>query len=315
VLLRREVQVGDWSLDHLLVDQRGVLTFVEAKLLQNPEARRAVVGQILDYAAYAAENWKNGRLKQLAADYWRQKNGDVDEALRNEFGAEFDTELFWSRVEENLAQANIRLIVVADELRPEVRRVIEFLNQQMRTIQVFGLEIRCFGEGGNTVVVPYLIGQTQAIAKQKALSAEQGRDWKVEELRSAYSELSDSALRDRLVALLNWAVERNCIEPGRGTQNPVFALVGHSGRWIVSVAPRWIYPRLQEMRWADESQRNSFVADLKGIDLYPTDFDPASTKDVKNTRKHEEWSDEQFQAFLNVLTKYCGRRSAAVGRN
>src|SRR5688572_10021118 len=27
VLLRREMQVGDWSLDHLLVDQRGTLTF------------------------------------------------------------------------------------------------------------------------------------------------------------------------------------------------------------------------------------------------------------------------------------------------
>src|SRR5207249_12142830 len=79
VLLRREMAVGDWSLDHLLVDQRGVLTFVEAKLLQNPEARRAVIGQILDYAAYAAENWTNGRLKQLAQDYWRSQHKDLSE--------------------------------------------------------------------------------------------------------------------------------------------------------------------------------------------------------------------------------------------
>lgn len=40
VLLRREMPVGGWSLDHLYVDQYGVLTLVETKLLQNPESRR-----------------------------------------------------------------------------------------------------------------------------------------------------------------------------------------------------------------------------------------------------------------------------------
>src|SRR2546425_1585544 len=170
VLLRREMQVGDWSLDHLLVDQRGTLTFVEAKLLQNPEARRAVIGQILDYAAYAAENWSDGRLRRLAIDYWRQHHRDVDDILRDGFG-DIDTEKFWDGVETNLAQGNMRLIIVADELRPEVRRVIEFLNQQMRTVQVFGLEVRCFGEEPNTVVVPYIVGQTQAIAVKKAATS------------------------------------------------------------------------------------------------------------------------------------------------
>jgi hypothetical protein len=43
-LLRREMPVGGWSLDHLLVDQHGVLTLVETKLAENPEARREVVG-------------------------------------------------------------------------------------------------------------------------------------------------------------------------------------------------------------------------------------------------------------------------------
>ena len=61
VLLRREMPVGGWSLDHLLVDQRAVLTLVEAKLMQNPEARRDVIGQIMEYAANAAQSWGNGR--------------------------------------------------------------------------------------------------------------------------------------------------------------------------------------------------------------------------------------------------------------
>jgi len=55
VLLRREMPVGGWSLDHLLVDQRAVLTLVEAKLIQNLGASREVLGQILEYAASSHE--------------------------------------------------------------------------------------------------------------------------------------------------------------------------------------------------------------------------------------------------------------------
>lgn len=47
VLLRREMPVGGWSLDHLYVDQRAILTLVETKLFQNPESRREVIGQII----------------------------------------------------------------------------------------------------------------------------------------------------------------------------------------------------------------------------------------------------------------------------
>ncbi len=55
-LLRREVPVAGGSLDHLLVDQHGVLTLVETKLAENPEARREVVGQMLDYARMPSGN-------------------------------------------------------------------------------------------------------------------------------------------------------------------------------------------------------------------------------------------------------------------
>ena len=213
------MQVGDWSLDHLLVDQRGVLTFVEAKLLQNPEARRAVIGQILDYAAYAAENWTNGRLKQLAQDYWRSQHKDLSEVLNEAFG-EIDLDAFWNDVELNLAQSRIRLIIVADELRPEVRRVIEFLNEQLRTIQIFGLEIRCFGEEPNAVIVPFLIGQTQAAAAQK-VSTGGARNWTVDELRTAYFELPDDRLGHRLTRILDWALNRGCITIPGDTKSPV----------------------------------------------------------------------------------------------
>lgn len=69
---------------------------------------------------------------------------------------------------------------------------------------------------------------------------------------------------------------------------------------------------MTDTRWPSAGERDHFVADLKKIELYPADFDPASTKDGKNTRRLEEWTDDQFTAFLNVLTKYCGAKVSAT---
>lgn len=76
MLLRREAPVGGWSLDHLMVDHHGVLTLIEAKLTQNPQSRREVVGQIMEYAANARKAWANGDERELEdlMDFWVQSS-------------------------------------------------------------------------------------------------------------------------------------------------------------------------------------------------------------------------------------------------
>jgi len=48
----REVGVPSGSIDLPFIDKDGVLTLVETKLAKNPEARRTVVGQVIEYASY-----------------------------------------------------------------------------------------------------------------------------------------------------------------------------------------------------------------------------------------------------------------------
>ena len=62
LLVTREKGIADgpdagnrWSVDHLMIDQDAVPTFVEVKRSSNSEIRRSVVGQMLDYAAHAVE--------------------------------------------------------------------------------------------------------------------------------------------------------------------------------------------------------------------------------------------------------------------
>ena len=49
-LIGREIQTENGRIDNLYVTPSGHLVIVETKLWSNPEARRAVVGQILEYA-------------------------------------------------------------------------------------------------------------------------------------------------------------------------------------------------------------------------------------------------------------------------
>ena len=53
-----------WALDHLLVDQDARPTLAEVKRGWNPEIRRTVVGQVLEYAAHASVTWTAGELRE-----------------------------------------------------------------------------------------------------------------------------------------------------------------------------------------------------------------------------------------------------------
>lgn len=302
LLLRRETAVGDWSLDHLLVDQRGVPTLLEAKLLENPDSRRAVIGQIIEYAANASPTWGNGRLRALASEYWAKSGRDVDSIVRDRFG-DIDLGAFWDLVDTNVKQAKLRLIVAADELRPDVRRMIEFLNSQLRTVQVFGLELRCFANDDTSgVIVPFVVGQTAIVADEKERPTA-GRLWAADELHEFYDKHDgcDAAKR-----LLNWATRAGCAIFGT-SQSPVFGLRGTAGARVMTVYSDGVYVVLRESAYGNSAAtRDSFVAGLKALRLLPADLGPHTIKDGRNlVRSLSGLTDAEQAAFMSLLSSYC----------
>lgn len=306
VLLRREMPVGGWSLDHLLVDQRGVLTLVEAKLMQNSEARRDVIGQIMEYAASAAQSWENGRVRAKAREFWLKGSKSIDTVIKEAFGEEIDVEAFWPEVEQNLQKGKLRLIIAADELRPEVRRTIEYLNAEMNNAEVYGLELRCYSdESSPLVLVPYLIGQTQATADRKGST--QAVRWPVERLRDAYDDLQDRDIAEHLREALDWAVERGFFEEAK-TQAPSFGLRGRSGDRIVSFfSDGTVYCFINEKHYPDgEEERDRFVAELKGLALLEPDLDPREVNSGRNlARKLTDLTETEFQKLVEIFSHFC----------
>ena len=184
ILIGREQGIADiiggsnrWSLDHLLIDQDAIPTLVEAKRAANSEIRREIVGQMMDYAAYATHTWNVAAIRRTFEDRLRTQGQDPDEVLPDFLGGEEpDIERFWEDVDTNLRAARIRLLFVADGIPDELTRVVEFLNEQMPGIEVLAVEIKQFlGTTGSTLV-PNVIGRTAAaIASPGRRAAGSGR--------------------------------------------------------------------------------------------------------------------------------------------
>ncbi len=305
VLMRREMPVGRWSLDHLYVDQFGVLTLLETKLLQNPESRRDVIGQIVEYAANASGEWALGMARQHASEYWSKRGRDLDDVIRVAF-PQSDIAQLWQDVESNLEKGRIRLIIAADSIRPEVRRMIEYLNSEMKNAEFLGLELRVYGEEqGQIILAPRIVGQTQALADQRAPSSG-GVTWSVSMLREAFREDTEDE-GGRLTMLLDWSVQNDCFLESRA-QSPNFGLVGKTGDRIVGIPPSGVlYLYFEDHRYSDGTvERDRIVSELKAMSFLSAEIDPAEVVHGRSfIRSLSELDQEEFNELLEFLSSIC----------
>ncbi len=172
-----ESEIGRWSLDHLFLDQDGIPTFVECKRSSDTRIRREVVAQMLDYAANGIEYWSMERIRQAATETAQTQGMVLDEKileLLGNDGTETDIEQYWKTVETNLREHKVRLIFVTDSTPKELRRLIEFLNEEMMHVEVLAVEIKQFQREdahGQKALVPRVIGLTESARSTKDISS------------------------------------------------------------------------------------------------------------------------------------------------
>jgi hypothetical protein len=303
VLLRREMPISGWSIDHLFVDQYSVPTLVEAKLIQNPEARREVIGQIIEYAANASDLWSAGRARSFAEEYYRNNNRKLDETLLHAYGSELDIDVFWQTFDQNLQEGRVRLIIAADQIQPGVRRMIEYLNVEMRNAEVFGLELTCYGNDEHSlVIVPRIIGQTQATADRKS-EREKSTNWSAALIESTLASMDSSLLINRLLEVLRWAVAHGTFIAAN-SKNLAFNVANRHGKRLISfnidgggyicLAGFYFNENIEE--------RNLFFNGMKEIGM----LEPyVAIEDVKDGRYYAAWLDQlkedEFSKLLQIM--------------
>ncbi|MEZ2227389.1 MAG: hypothetical protein ACBR12_13135 [Microcoleus sp.] len=185
LLISREVSVPSdeetavqWSLDHLFIDQNAVPTLVDVRRTPNAALRQQVLGQSIDYAANAVVYWPIDSIIAFFEANCRDRGRDPEQIFEEFLGADANEDRFWQKVKTNLQAGKIRLVFVAEEISAEMRRVVEFLNEQMDPVEVFALEIKQYvSEDGLRTLVPRIIGQTAEAQQKKSSATRERRRW------------------------------------------------------------------------------------------------------------------------------------------
>ncbi len=212
-------------------------TLVEVKRSSDTRIRREVVGQLIDYAANAVVYWPVESLRARFESRLEHEGLDADDELAAVLGPSSDIDTYWHQAGANLKAGRIRLVFVADEIPRELRRVVEFLNEQMDA-EVIAIEVKQYvSEDGLRTLVPRAIGQTAAAETRKA--SRPGRLW---DEASFLAELeANRGPDDARVAreLIEWArTQLPRLDWGRGeVTGSVYPTLDHAGRdyWPLSL--------------------------------------------------------------------------------
>lgn len=126
VAVAKELVIPDVGrIDALLVDDRGRLVVVECELWRNPQARREVVGQILDYARELALFSYEDLQRQVSSATGRP--GNVLYELVRDAGGTIDEARFVDQVSRDLRAGRFLLVIVGDGITEGTQRIGEYL--------------------------------------------------------------------------------------------------------------------------------------------------------------------------------------------
>jgi hypothetical protein len=167
--LARELPTPAGPVDLVYISPAGYITFVETKLWRNPEARRQVVAQIVDYAA-AVSRWS---YEDLTNAVRRAKCQSVsrEESLYAAVGGQTELEEaeFIDTVARNLAAGRLLLLIAGDGIHEAVEQLAGALSKSPHLGFSLGLvEIALFtppGDETTMIVQPRLLARTREIVR------------------------------------------------------------------------------------------------------------------------------------------------------
>jgi hypothetical protein len=164
----RELRTSVGPLDNLYVNELGMLTLVECKLWRNPEARRKVVGQILDYAQEFSRMDYDDLVTRINSKTGRTGNSLYE--IVNERVEGVAEKEFVDSVTRNLARGRFLLLVVGDGIRENVENISAYLQEHAQLNFTFALVEQSLyklnhNERSSILIQPRIIAKTVEVER------------------------------------------------------------------------------------------------------------------------------------------------------
>jgi len=168
----REIPTPAGPIDNLFITLEGNIVLVECKLWRNPEARRRVISQIIDYAQSISQ-WSYQDLDTAVRNGIDGDGRTVGRSLVEGIGAaigdaeELDEPRFIDAVQRNLRMGRMLLLVVGDGIREDTESLADFLQMHAGFHFTLGLiEMAVFAlPGAGFIVQPRVLVRTLNIER------------------------------------------------------------------------------------------------------------------------------------------------------
>lgn len=154
VFTRESALRGSGYTDLIGVAANGDIILVETKLAKNPEIRRKVIGQVLEYAAFL---W-GMEYAQFNQFFVSGEGRSLSEILA-EKSDDFVADEFQNTVSKNLKDGRFFLLIAVDEMNKELERIIAYLSSCGSGVRLEALAVRVFKTGATSVLAPQRYGQ------------------------------------------------------------------------------------------------------------------------------------------------------------
>ncbi len=177
--LARELQTGNGPVDVAFINPDGYITLVETKLWNNPDARRTVVAQIIEYASGLSKL----TYADLCKEVRRARRGESNAATTNETTEEggdpilplvrgqpgFNEARFIDTVTTNLRRGRFLLLIVGNGIREGVEGLAEVMQKSPLlgfTLALVETAVYKMGEATDDVLVqPRVLLRTREIVR------------------------------------------------------------------------------------------------------------------------------------------------------
>ena len=159
-VLGSEVQLGSGYADILAIESTGRPVIIEIKLASNQEARRAIISQIMSYAAFL-QGLDVTTLEQviIRPHLARTDYGSILEAVQaQDQEGSVDTATFPTFLQNCLDQGSFRLVLVLDDVSPELERIVGYLDTiTVQALTIDLIAIRVHEVNGAQIALPQRI--------------------------------------------------------------------------------------------------------------------------------------------------------------
>ena len=206
LILGREVPLGSGYADLVGVETSGRPVIIEVKLAQNNEARRAVVAQILAYAANLHGTTREQLEDRFDESLKKRGHESLVAAVRSAQEDAFDADEFTAALDEHLREGRFRVAFVLDTVPTELMTLVAYLEHVTDKLVIDLVAVNSFDVGGTSVVLPQRVTpERHEVTVEKTRRKESGTLYPGSEKFESTISQAPLDSHESLRRLLQWA--------------------------------------------------------------------------------------------------------------